>query len=407
MTKEVKCFKEFITPILKPGQQFISCESKNLLTTGENYGSVMLQITVKIRNETGDQEILHFVGKTCPPSPLLWQIFNTKVTFKKEIAVYTTIVPALNNFGKENGIECLMDFFAKSVAARISLNPESNEVDEDAVLLLENLKVQGYDTGDRFLGFDEDTTKYLLRDIAIMHATPIAHRSAKPKEFISTILPYLTRDFNFEPKEDVLIGLITRCQKAASQNPDCIPYLSKIETAFKEMHEVMKNPPRGKDIFVTFTHNDYWVNNTMLKYEGNKPIGNKIVDFQNVEYSSLANDVIFFLYSSVDLHILENKVDDFIKFYYEQFINTLVSLKHDVSAYSFESMIEDFAIIARNCQFTHLMFMLIPIMTLKGKAVELAEIKEDDLLIDEQVLHENYYKKVQFLLLDFVKRGWI
>ncbi|GJQ80316.1 hypothetical protein Trydic_g12199 [Trypoxylus dichotomus] len=404
---EIRNIEDLIAPLLKPGQQFASCEVENLLPAGENYGSVMLRIEVKVRNSSGDQEILHCVAKTCPPSPLLWEIFNTKVSFKKEIAIYTTIVPTLNDFAKEKGIDNLMNFFAKPIAARISLDPESKEVDKDAVILLENLKVQGYDTGDRFVGFDEETTKYLLRELAIMHATPIAYRSANPEGFKSKILPYLSKNSHFKPSDDVINDLIRRTQNAVSGNPKCVPHLSKIETALREMYEVIKNPPATNDLFITIAHNDFWVNNTMLKYEGVKPIGNKIVDFQIIEYSSLANDVLFFLYTSVDLRVLEEKVDELIKLYYDQFIGTLVRLKHDVSAYSFKAMLEDFAVVARSMQFTHVSFMLTPIMILKGKAVELSELKADDILMDESALHENYHKKLEFLLLDFVKRGWI
>lgn len=405
MSIEIKNIGELVTPLLKPTEEFVEYESSKLLSPGENYGSVMLEIKVKIRNESDEYEILNFVAKTCPTSPALREIFNTKVTFKKEIAVYTTIAPLLKDFCSAKGADTSIDFFAKCIGARISLNPESSEVDEDAVLLLENLSTQGYNTGDRFVGFDEETTKYLLKDLAVMHSTTIAYRTAHPEEFNLKILPYLKRELSTKAIDNVIDDFAKRFEDVAEKNPDCIPFLPKIKIALTEMKEVTRNPPKGKEIFMTLTHNDFWINNTMLKYREDKPIGNKIIDFQMIEYSSLANDVIFFLYSSVELSVLENKIDELIRYYYDVFIQTLVKLEHNISGYSFESMMEEFAIMANKIQFTHILYLLSPIMKLK--TVENSHFKAVDTPNGDRILHENYYKKLQFVLLDFAKKGWI
>ncbi|KAI4461813.1 hypothetical protein MML48_5g00000867 [Holotrichia oblita] len=405
MSIEIKNIAELVIPVLKPTEAFVEYESNKLLSPGENYGSVMLEIKLKIRKENDDHEVLNCVAKICPTSPELREIFNTKVTFKKEIAVYTTIAPLLINFCKTKGADSLINFFTKLIGARLSLNPESSEVDEDAVLLLENLNMEGYNTGNRFVGFDEETTKYLLRDLAVMHSTAIAYRTAHPEEFNLKILPYLKRDLNSKAVDKVIDDFAKRFVDAAEQNPDCAPFLSKIKIALIEMKEVTRNPPKGKDIFMTLTHNDFWVNNTMLKYNEGKPIGNKIIDFQMIEYSSLANDVIFFLYSSVELSVLETKIDELIQYYYDMFIMTLVKLGYNISAYSFESMMEDFAYIANKCQFTHILYLLSPIMKLK--TVQNSQLKTDDTANSDRILHENYYGKLQFVLSDFDKRGWI
>ncbi|KAK9702711.1 Ecdysteroid kinase-like family [Popillia japonica] len=407
MSIEIKQLQPLVKSYLKPGQKFVSYECKSLLSTGENYGSTMLSILIKISNEDGKEETIPCIGKTVPPSQFLWDFFNTKNTFKKEIAVYNTIVPELNKFGNELGIDCLMDFFAKCAGARLSLDPKSEEVDADAFIILENLKTQGYESCDRLIGFNEDCTKLLLGDLATMHAATIAYRLAKPDEFKTKVLPHLKRQYAFDPPDDVINDIMKSWQKAAGKNPKCIPYLGKIEEAVRNIRYYLDNPPKGKDMFATMTHNDYWVNNTLIKFVDGKPVKNAMVDFQIMEFGSLAHDVIFFLYSSVELSLLERKVDEFIQLYYEKFIQNLVRLKCDIIQYSYEAMLEEFALIANRAQFTHILYMLTPILTAKGKAADLSDFGYSNFILNEDLLHENYFKRLHYVVLDFVRKGWI
>lgn len=47
--------------------------------------------------------------------------------------------------------------------------------------------VSGYRNVDRHVGFDYDTTKLIVRDMAVMHAVPIAFRLKKPDVFAEEI----------------------------------------------------------------------------------------------------------------------------------------------------------------------------------------------------------------------------
>ncbi|KAI4461872.1 hypothetical protein MML48_5g00005484 [Holotrichia oblita] len=403
---EIQNFEQFIKPILKNGDKFVSYECNRLLPPGENYGSIMLEVKINIRNKNGEQETINCVAKSCPPPGFLWEMFNTKVTFKKEIELYNTIIPILNDFGREHGIDQLVDFVADSKCARISLDPNSTEVDENAILLLENLKLEGYTTGDRFIGFDLESTEILLRDLATMHASVIALKLAKPEVFEKKILPYLGKHFLQEFPEDIQKESVNKILTAYKTMPECVPYLPKVEDILVDMFVNINNPPKTNEIFTTLTHNDFWVNNTMLKYVNGKPVSNKIVDFQIIEHSSLANDLVFFLYSSVELSILENNLDNLLKYYYNCFISTLTKLGGDVSPYSYEALLEEFIHVGKSVQWTHVAYMLLPLMTLKGKVKDLADLELNDILVDEASLHDNYYKKLKFILLDFIKRGW-
>lgn len=129
-------------------------QSKCLTSPGENYGSVMLALELTLEDENNGKKPLHIVAKLLPPSEMLRKIFYVQITFKKELQVYTRIVPALKRIEDEYNVENnrASELFCKCYGGRLNLKTEADLVDDDAVILLENLKLQNYETGDRSLG---------------------------------------------------------------------------------------------------------------------------------------------------------------------------------------------------------------------------------------------------------------
>lgn len=407
MSLNIDEFEKLIKPILKNGQKYVAHSAEQLLSSGENYGSIMLRVQVKIINENGAEDVIECVAKKCPPKGYLWQVFNTQETFKTEIAIYNKVVPELNKFGEERGVNHLMNFIPNYLAARVSLDKNSNIVDEDAVLILENLKTRGYDIGNRFIGFNLECTKLVLKDLATLHAAPIAYKQQKPNEFNRKILPHLGKCFVFEISDESIENLIKLTTKSVCTNPDCMPYAARFAENIKRINIAQMKPNISNPIFSTLTHNDYWLNNTMIKYEGGKPVANKIVDFQINDFSSLTHDLVFFLYSSVELPVLEKYLDELFRLYYDNLIQTLIKLGCDTSSYTFKQMMEECGIVAKEVELCHLIMLLPSILKLKEKSGELSEMNGDDFFAKEESLHENFAKRLQFILLDFVKRGWI
>lgn len=128
--------------------------TKSLLPPGENYGSSIFSVDVELKHKnTGKKEDLHLIAKMCPPTEYQKRIFNSSRTFMKEIFMYDTIMPAYNKLELECGLRKneLFEILPKFYGSRLSLQPDGI-FDEDAVILMENLKIAGYYTGERSLG---------------------------------------------------------------------------------------------------------------------------------------------------------------------------------------------------------------------------------------------------------------
>lgn len=105
-------------------------------------GSVLLKVELTVQDQDGEEEALHLVAKKIPETEFKRDMFNIQHTFKKEVAFYQVILPILNDFQKEEGID-VFDIFPEFYGARYNLHGKNDMVDEDAVMLLEDLGAKG------------------------------------------------------------------------------------------------------------------------------------------------------------------------------------------------------------------------------------------------------------------------
>lgn len=155
---EIKNLDELLAPKLGLNKKIIDAEITKPPAKG--FGSIMLKVKLTVQDQSNKRELVHLVAKKIPASEFAREIFNTQETFKKEVVFYDVILPTLAEFQKEamyhrssvvqriccldySGLSNIMDNFAEFYGARYNLNGESEIVDEDAVLLLEDLSVKG------------------------------------------------------------------------------------------------------------------------------------------------------------------------------------------------------------------------------------------------------------------------
>lgn len=388
-------------------------EDYSILTApGEHYGSVMLAVETTIKHENDQEETLQLVAKLLPANDLLRLAFDIYVTFKKEVIAYTQTIPTLLELQNEYDIpkeKHVTNFFPKVYGARMSLNDGSDSVDDDGVLIFENLKVLGYKTEDRLVGFDLESAKIVVRDLAVIHATPIALKVLKPNEFEEKIRPALIQYTGLEvlPPEvgqsfhDVIM-------ENARSIEELQPYLTRLQKVvdYFAIHPFVDRPAPTEP-WGTIQHSDYWVSNTMLLRDTNgKPISNKMVDLQFLCYSTAPRDLIFFLFTSVINSVLDKYFDELVKIYYDSFINTLSDYGLDLTPFSWESFQKEFNITAPN-EIYHVLLLLKPICTEKDKIVHTAEEFVESDWSRKDLLGPNYRRKLRDTILAFVKHNWL
>ncbi|CAG9833466.1 unnamed protein product [Diabrotica balteata] len=282
-------------------------------------------------------------------------------------------------------------------AARIN----TEEVDENSVIILEDLRYEGYQNMDKLKGFNLEETKSLLIDIATFHAVPLAIKHSNSLLFQTKIknncidplpLPKPTDGENNTPPPFPFELL----REVLEESEFCKANLDKFEQIVKKTKEetqpivfFKRKDPNGK--FSTLCHNDMWINNILQTIE--EPKKNKLLDFQIYTIDNLALDLVYFLFTSVNSKVLQRNFDYLLRFYYDNFVKILKPLKCTENYFQYDSFIEKVKEAAVD-KFIH-----IGSMTMIASKSKKNENGGD--------VHTGAKEKFVFLFTEMVKRKWI
>ncbi|XP_031841904.1 uncharacterized protein LOC116431094 [Nomia melanderi] len=403
-TSPVKNLEKLLIHTLGTDFQIKSLEWKPLTAPGENFGSIMLAINL-IVTRANKTQTLNLVAKLPPTSAYLLDLFNSPVTFRKELQAYSTMMRELEKLQLESGVneKNLSVVAPRYFAGRLGLRDE-DIFDEQAVIILENLKYNGYDTEDRIHGLDRKHVKFALDKLAKLHALTIALKIKKPQIF-QKIMPDVLKELLSETSEKCVLDMIKKAQADLKDIPEAKPYFDRIDRTIEYGIQLNKNSREPEEPWATVVHNDFWVNNMMFRHdEHGELIDMKIVDFQLCLYDYGAKDLIFFLISSANNDILKNELDDMIDYYYTCFVKSLATLKVDTEKFSKKKFDE----IVNYCgpiKFNQCIMMAQVIQAPKESAPEVKDVKGDP--FSNRTADGVYRQKLLQIVQLFDKRGWL
>lgn len=274
--------------------------------------------------------------------------------------------------------------------------------------------ILGYEMQDRHVGFNLATTKVILKDIAIYHATALSLKLSEPETFNNEIKeqcpgfeppppPPSPKGDDKTPMKDSPPNFLPIIAEYVKTNKE----LSHIQAAFEKFSKRMEEDqnhfkaPPPKEPFCTLLHTDLWVNNTMPKIIEGVAVGNIFVDFQMCKIGSPVEDLIFFLVSSVQSLVLKSEFDNLIKYYHEEFRDVLKKYNCYSPQFSYDKFLEELKENAerpiRQCTF----MLPIAVFNKKGSRFDIKhQLKSED-------LPELAKDRLSILLLEAYKRKWI
>ncbi|XP_012225519.1 uncharacterized protein [Linepithema humile] len=385
-----------------PDFQIHDVEWKPLTDPGENFGSEIFAIN--IRGEQNNKNIaVNVVVKLPPKSEYLLDLFDSPITFKKELEFYSTVAPELLKLQNESGIprENLSVITPQFLGGRLGLK-DPQRFDQQAAIILENLKDHDYTTQDRILGLDKVHMDFAIEHLAKLHAITIGLKLKKPEFFEKAVLPALEYTVD-ESAKDCVVSMIKKAHDDYKDIKEAEPYLDRIE---KTIEHGLRTIVKPEEPWATMVHNDFWVNNMLFKYdESGKLINMKIVDFQLTVYDYGVNDLIFFLISSCQKEVLDSHLDDMIDLYYDSFIECLKSLDVDTSRFPKSQFIEQMNLCAP-LKFRQCIMMVQVIQAARGSVTETTATADEN-VFKGGVNDENYKQKMLHVLSIFDRKGWL
>lgn len=401
ITPDIKDLHSLLRP--KLGDEFIieNCDIKDFLSPGENYGSIIVSVHIKIcRNESSHNEDIWLVAKLPPTSQVQRELFNSPFTFSKEYFMYQKILPHYKQLDIKNEKTNSFDIGPDFYGARLSLNSDV-EFDDNAVILLENLKIKNYYSVDRKLGCDLSHAKLVIKKLAKFHAFGMATKEKHSDLFNSFKVKSKCMEFrDADGWTNVVIKklkLIENDEIMSRHFEDC---KKAVECGgFNVWTDVPEEP------WSTIIHADFWTNNIMFHKGDNDELDDvKFVDFQNYLFLAPTRDLTFFLACGLDKNVIMENVDELIDLYYETLIEKIKQLDCDIEPYTRESFDKRIQIDA--CiEFTHCVCML-KVITLDIDSDNLDTSNVVDIMENERV-NDFFLERLRTFVSVFHARGWL
>ncbi|XP_055688311.1 uncharacterized protein LOC129792918 [Lutzomyia longipalpis] len=287
-----------------------SCTS--VVEIGDNYTSTMYRVNVEATFESGESQTDNFIVKAMIH---LVEAFKEFSIFPIEIEAYEQALPAFESYWREIGQNVV---FSPKCLHTVS--------DLKEIIVLTDLRPQGFVMANRFEGLDLEHAKLLLSKLAKFHASSVIYKEKNGK-----FGPKLGRVV-FEPKmkkvfEGFTEGNFPVFLKFIETSEKLHPYYEKAEKWRHNMFERLlkvSNVPEDTEEFCVLNHSDMWVNNHMFKYDENKrPVDVIFIDFQMSHWGRPAVDLQYFLFSSVRPEIVVQEFDALIQHYHSVLVESL------------------------------------------------------------------------------------
>lgn len=198
------------------------------------------------------------------------------------------------------------------------------------------------------------------------------------------------------PGNDTLLEIL-------EEDEECKSFISK-------MHEAIELETKQKftyrEPFATLSHKDMWVNNFMVKLDkGDEIVNNKFVDFQVYSYESPVRDLLFFLFTSVQINALKDNIDYFLDFYYKQFAEALNQLHCPTEEFSFEKFMNEISYYGIH-ELSHILGMLV-FVVLGDKAGSVTKPGELPAFPTKDQISQEVRKRACWIFKEFLKRQWL
>lgn len=236
--------------------------------------------------------------------------------FGKEIQFFTEFLPEVNEI-------------LRSVDEWEELCPQLIYCDiERQVLILEDLQVKGYASGERENRIPREGVQILMRKLAKFHAAMMTLNQRKNGAFekMDTLGSYFLQGPFHAFFKEYPYALVEEVKKWGSEFEGIAAKLEKIAgTVVQRFHDATISH-RGLNVLA---HNDLWYTNVMVKMDEEKNSAEDVlmIDFQLNRWASVTSDLLHIFFRCLKREDYEGGLDYQIEIYHSNLQRVLTKLK--------------------------------------------------------------------------------
>ncbi|KAG8265308.1 hypothetical protein J6590_097412 [Homalodisca vitripennis] len=261
---------------------------------GLNYCSLLLRVKTEYRRN--DEEIVH-----CSSLIVKKPIENTSADYAQtEPKFYNEFLPA-----------------ALEISSSIKFAPNTYSSTIPDVVVMEDLCQEGYKLADKLELLDFDHCRLYAIASATFHAVSVAVHKKQPK-LVESFGPdkFFTNQKYMAGLKNLFIGGLNYMAEKMKFFDDYKQYADYLRSSSTTIWNMAVDALKPSSPFNTLSQGDAWTANMMFKYdESGKVCDIKLLDFQGVRYACLLGDMIFFIYTSANYDVRENRLHDLYRVY--------------------------------------------------------------------------------------------
>lgn len=231
---------------------------------GDGFVGILFKATVR---EIDSDKQLTVVIKSPPESQARRVDFGAMQLFKREVYVYSELLPEFVRFQEERKISKSLGFFdfPKCFFA------EYNEEKDDSIIILEDLRESGYKMWDKFIPIDYEHTKLAVTALGKFHAVSFAMKEQQPEMFkkFQQLSDYMSEKFSKADENFVKMTMMNIDQAANTLDSADVKRRNKVLRIKEDLEQTLKDMVDTKftEPFAVVSHGDCWSNNFMYHYQ--------------------------------------------------------------------------------------------------------------------------------------------
>lgn len=225
------------------------------VSSGNNYASLLLRSHIKYTKNYSRSNIFvkRVIIKTVLADSEAAKIISDVSLYDKEIVMYDRILPKFQELMRSVGDEDQIFSPALYIDHR------------NKALIFNDLKVEGYVTGDRIMGLDQDHVNLVIAKIAKFHACSMVLAEQTDEKYEEFIEPCICDDYI---GNKFFKRMFVTCVDEVRTWPGYEKYANKLDN-IKDL--LLK---QGEELFTgskypikTLLHGDLWTSNILFKYD--------------------------------------------------------------------------------------------------------------------------------------------
>ncbi|KAK8749794.1 hypothetical protein OTU49_015545, partial [Cherax quadricarinatus] len=201
--------------------------------------------------------VLHLVAKFYSFDIMSREINKRMSTGQKEHLIYTKIIKELNEFQADRARDEPKISIPHLIYGRCTGN--------ENVLLMENLKIHGYNTFDKRKGLDFEHLKACIEQIARIHA--LSHVFYRDKNFRNKYHCFQSTSEHLMYIKPIVAAMLDSIIAFLRTQNDKKDVTRKLEACKQSILDKYSAILLDRESITCLNHGDYWINNIMYRYK--------------------------------------------------------------------------------------------------------------------------------------------